>query len=112
MKMASRVVVACPTCETVRVPPDQIWVQWCIDTDGWTYRSRCPKCRSLLHSPTSERLASVVLGMGAQLESWSLPAELNERPSGPPLTPVDLLELHLLLLEPDWFDQLRATGSL
>src|SRR4029079_6672086 len=80
MKMASRVVVACPKCDTVRVPPDEICVQWCVDTDDWTYRSRCPKCRALLHASTSERLAGVVVGMGARLESWSLPAEIHERP--------------------------------
>ena len=107
MKMASRVVVACPKCDTVRVPPDEICVQWCVDTDDWTYRSRCPKCRALLHAATSKRLAGVVVGMGARLESWSLPAEIHERPGGAPLTAVDVLDFHLLLREPDWFDQLQ-----
>jgi len=38
--------------------------------------------------------------------TWRLPAELDERPDRPPLTFLDILELHLLLLEPDWIDQL------
>jgi hypothetical protein len=45
---------------------------------------------------------------GAAFEGWTLPTELLERPDGPPFTIVDVLDLHLLLLEPDWFEQISA----
>ena len=39
---------------------------------------------------------------------WSWPAELSEPHSGPPLTPDDLLDLHVLLEDDTWFQQLVA----
>ena len=36
------------------------------------------------------------------------PTELLERPEGPPFTAVDILELHLAMLEPDWFDDISC----
>jgi hypothetical protein len=44
---------------------------------------------------------------GSALHTWRLPAELEERPEGPPLTIVDLMQLRLVLTEPDWLDQLH-----
>ena len=41
-------------------------------------------------------------------ELWRWPAELAERPDGPPLTPDDLLDLHVLLGRDGWFDELVA----
>ena len=43
---------------------------------------------------------------GSALEVWHLPAELKEPHDGPTLSLVDLVELHLALAEPDWFDDL------
>ena len=42
------------------------------------------------------------------MQVWRLPAELNESRIGPPLTPDDLLDFHLLLADNAWFDQLAA----
>jgi hypothetical protein len=39
---------------------------------------------------------------------WRWPAELAELRTGPPLTPDDLLDLHVLLEDDGWFDQLVA----
>ena len=39
---------------------------------------------------------------------WTLPAELTERPpAGRAIDAVDILELRLALMEPEWFDKLR-----
>jgi hypothetical protein len=42
------------------------------------------------------------------MEVWRLPAELNETHVGPPLSPDDLLDFHLLLGEDGWFDEVEA----
>jgi hypothetical protein len=43
----------------------------------------------------------------------TLPAELNERPgSGRTIGAVDILELRLALMEPEWFDKLRSITKL
>jgi hypothetical protein len=39
---------------------------------------------------------------------WRWPAELSETRAGPPLTPDDLLDLHVLLEDDTWFDDLVA----
>ena len=39
-------------------------------------------------------------------EVWHQPAEILERPDGPPLTADDLLDFHFLLNEDGWFDRL------
>lgn len=48
------------------------------------------------------------MSAGAPHERWSWPAELAEPHSGPPLTPDDLLDLHVLLEDDTWFRQLVA----
>ena len=40
------------------------------------------------------------------MQVWRLPAELGESRVGPPLTPDDLLDFHLLLVDDGWFDEL------
>jgi hypothetical protein len=44
---------------------------------------------------------------GAELEAWEMPTNLDRRPGGAPFKPADVLEFHQLLLEPDWFDEIR-----
>jgi hypothetical protein len=39
---------------------------------------------------------------------WRLPAELGESRVGPPLTPDDLLDFHLLLQDNAWFEDVAA----
>jgi hypothetical protein len=48
---------------------------------------------------------------GAGFEAWTLPAELHERPDGPPFTLADVFEFHLLLLEPDWLEEFSPLRS-
>jgi uncharacterized Zn finger protein len=103
-----KIVVRCPDCGESRVQVGEVTLRECVDTGGWTYRARCPQCGVLFVDVTQRDAALRVLVAGAPVESWLLPAELDERPDGPPLTLTDLLELHLLLLEPDWFEQLAA----
>jgi hypothetical protein len=54
-------------------------------------------------------LAVEAFAAGSSLEVWHLPAELRERRNGPPLSLVDMVELHLALAEPDWYDELVST---
>jgi hypothetical protein len=46
------------------------------------------------------------MGVGAAFDTWRLPAELRERPEGPRLTLVDLIELRLAIMEPSWIEHL------
>jgi hypothetical protein len=95
--------VTCPTCGIVRVPPDGVVIRNCVDDQSWTYRARCSQCHKLFLGITPESLARVGLASGVAVETWTLPLPSARRP-GSPLRALDALELHLALLEPDWFD--------
>lgn len=108
---AVSVIVDCPDCSTVRVPSTEIVVRWCADDQSCSYRTQCPRCGFAFVAATSETLAQTTIGAGARVEVWSRPAEVDERPAGPPIELADLLELHLALAEPDWFDELLGSLS-
>jgi hypothetical protein len=90
----------------VRVAPGEVTIRNCVDDDGWSYWFICPSCRLRAAARTRRGSAFDAIYAGSTLDTWRLPAELDERPAGPPLTFIDFLELRLLLLEPDWIDQL------
>ena len=107
------IVVRCPDCRSGRVPAQSVTVRWCLDTNVWSYRARCSSCQITFVAGTREDRAHRALAVGAKLEMWTLPAELNERPgSGRTIDAVDILELRLALMEPEWFDKLRSITKL
>jgi hypothetical protein len=103
-----RLRVNCSDCGDVNVTADEVTIRNCIDTDGWSYAFSCPNCHVRDASATSRRAALAAMSAGAAMRTWRLPAELAERPAGPPLTVVDLLELRLMLTEPDFIEQLAG----
>ena len=107
------IVVKCPECGEQRVSPQSVTVRWCVDNGGgWSYWFTCRLCgqRAVGKSLVSALMDAV--DCGARLESWSTPAEVGEPKDGPLFTASEELELHSLLLEPDWFDELRRCGNV
>jgi hypothetical protein len=103
------IVVRCPDCRTGRVTAGSVTVRWCLDVNSWSYRARCAACGIVFVANTREDRAQRALAAGARLEMWTLPAELTERPAeGRTIDAVDILELRLALMEPEWFDKLRG----
>jgi endogenous inhibitor of DNA gyrase (YacG/DUF329 family) len=99
----------CPDCGDVSLAIADLTVR--AYDDGTTrseYRFECPVCRRPVVRAASERIVDLLLSAGAPCETWTWPAELRERPGGPPLTPDDLLDLHVLLDDERWFDDLVA----
>ncbi len=99
------VSVTCPACGVVRVRADLVVVRNCVDDQSWSYRARCSGCDITFVGPTLASLARPAVSAGLAIELWTLPKP-SARRAGSPLRAVDALELHLALLEPDWFDQL------
>jgi hypothetical protein len=108
MNQGLQIVVKCPDCGELRVPPSQVTVRNCLDDGTWSYRFTCPSCNGRTVGRSVESALMNAIGAGAHLEEWTLPAELLERPDGPPFTVVDVLELHLVMLEPGWFDEISC----
>ena len=98
------VKVTCPECGVVRVLASHVVVRNCIDDQSWSYRARCSQCDTTFVGTTPESLALPAVAAGLAVELWRLPRP-SARCAGSPMQAVDALELHLALLEPDWFDE-------
>lgn len=99
----------CPACGDVQLTIDDLTVRVCSDDDTPSaYRFRCPGCEQTVQREASPRIVELLVSAGAPHELWAWPAELAEVRSGPPLTPDDLLDLHVLLEDDGWFEQLVA----
>lgn len=98
----------CPRCGTVQVPAHEFVVY--VREDSWSasYQFRCPACRCAVEKASSEHATELLVAWGAQVDVWRPPAEVLEPKDGPPFTLDDVLDLHLLLEKPDWFEQLTA----
>jgi hypothetical protein len=97
--------VTCPACGVVRVRSSRVVVRNCVDDQSWSYRAVCSQCDTMFVAMTPAVLALPAIEAGLPVELWTLPT-LSGRYSGSPIHAVDALELHLALLEPDWFDEL------
>jgi hypothetical protein len=103
--------VTCPACGVVRVRAHRVVVRNCIDDQSWSYRAVCSQCDTTFVAATPSVLALHAVAAGIPVELWTLPT-LSGRHSGSPIHAVDALELHLALLEPDWFEQLENVEPL
>ncbi len=97
--------VTCPACGVVRVRANRVVVRNCVDDQTWSYRARCSGCDTTFVGMTPAALALPAVAAGLVVELWSLPVP-SFRHSGSAIEAVDALELHLALLEPDWFEEL------
>jgi len=103
--------VTCPECGVVRVRADHVVVRNCTDDQSWSYRARCSSCDTTFIGATPVALALPAVAAGLAVELWTLPKP-SARREGSPLQVVDALELHLALLESDWFDEMARVEPL
>lgn len=104
----TRIKAECPRCGNVRLSPTDVTVRVCTDGGAGAYRFRCPTCATASLHEASPAICALLRQAGCAEESWSLPAELAERPAGPTLTADDLLDFHLLLRNDDWTSALSS----
>lgn len=103
--------VTCPACGVVRVRAERVVMRNCVDDETWSYRALCSECDTTFVGFTPVALALPAVTAGIEVETWTLPVP-SPRHSGSPLHAVDALELHLAMLEDDWFDQLARVEPL
>ncbi|MCU1352808.1 MAG: hypothetical protein JWM05_2017 [Acidimicrobiales bacterium] len=102
----ARIRASCATCGDVELTTAQVSVQICTDDGQGTYSFRCPTCEIAISKPAESRIIELLVSSGVRLSTWSMPAELAEVRSGPPITHDDLLDFHDLLERDDWLDSL------
>ena len=105
--MATRIRASCADCGDVELQVDDVTVRVCADDNAGSYTFRCPRCDKAVVKDAEPRVVDLLLASGVSMTTWSLPAELFERPdAGPAFTHDDLLDFHAVLAQDDWFDRL------
>lgn len=110
----TRIRAACPECGEVELVAPDIGLKVSTRGSRSFYTFMCPDCRVLIAKPADERIVRLLLSGGVQAEFWDPPAELLEPRTGPPISYDDLLDLHLALERPDFWERLQPpadTGS-
>lgn len=120
----TRIRATCPSCGEIELRPMDVVLRRVTDgfgelSDATSYRFSCPDCAEIVEKPADERIASLLVSGGVVTEDVTegidddelLPPHPEQPAGGPRLTRDDLLDMHLLLEDPDWFAQLLETTS-
>jgi uncharacterized C2H2 Zn-finger protein len=106
------VKATCPRCGDVELKPEELGLRVCSAADASTYYFTCPRCAQVVSKTASDgRVVTLLQSVGVPTVYWDLPAELDELHDGPALTRDDLLDLHMILGEADWFDRLVRVST-
>lgn len=100
----------CPKCGEVELTPDDVELRVCTHAPASYYLFSCPLCDETVQKPADDRVVQLLISGGVPAIVWELPSELGEIHDGPPLSVDDLLDFHLLLDSPDWFERLSRVG--
>jgi hypothetical protein len=91
--MTGVVHASCPSCGVVECPASEVTIRCCAEAMQNTYRFRCPECSMWTVKDAGPSVVTLLLRSGAQVESWRLPQEFDERPddSVPPISDDDVI---------------------
>jgi hypothetical protein len=96
----------CPSCGEVELTPDDIELRVCTHAPASYYVFGCPACTNAVQKPADDRVIQLLISGGVRAIVWELPDEIMETHAGEPFTHDDLLDFHLLLEQPNWFESL------
>lgn len=88
----------CEQCGDQELTVDEVRVRVCEQDGTASYLFRCHGCRLATCRNLDGRTVDLLVGAGATVEVWRLPAELSEpRPLAPDINEDDLIDAHRLL---------------
>jgi len=100
---------SCETCGDVELTTVDVHVRVCVNDNRGEYRFSCPACSMTVVKAAEPRTVDLLVASGVVLDTWSLPAELNETKVGAPICHDDLLEFHANLHDSDSWSQALST---
>jgi hypothetical protein len=99
----------CSTCGEVDLRPSDIdLILDREDPNGSSFTFRCPACRSRVRCPANTHIIDVLVSAGVRAVGRWLEPLPSAAEHAPAFQADDLLDFHLLLDRPDWFDRLLA----
>jgi hypothetical protein len=98
----------CPRCGEVETEASLVSLRVQATTGEGTYSFVCPVCEERVRKPADRKLVELLRSVGAETSLADPHPSASWRPELPPLTLDDLIDLHFLLQEEDWFVELLA----
>lgn len=74
------ITTACPNCGEVEIPLGNIVLRVCEDDDSARCALRCTDCGARFSKRVDDAMSLLLVTVGVNVESWSRPAEVDERP--------------------------------
>lgn len=105
------VEVACQHCGLVRIGIKKFSLYVDPSNGESFFTFVCPSCNSVNKYPADDYIVEVLTFNGVMPHIWERTLEMLEPKIGPPLTYDDLLDLHLELSDPNWFEKLKNAGK-
>ncbi len=103
-----RIRLGCPRCGDVELGVHDVHLEIALADPGTSrYRFGCPRCGAQVARPASSRVLLILRAHGVAAHAPDAPPN----PLAPAFTLDDVLDFHLLLDSPDWFDRLRQVGA-
>lgn len=96
---------SCETCGDVELTTADVKVRVCINDNRGEYSFRCPDCTMTVVKGAEPRTIDLLVASGVAMDTWSLPAELDEPKVGRPISHDDLLEFHDRIHDADMWSQ-------
>ena len=74
------VTTDCPGCGEAEIPLDSVTLRVCEDDDSTRCAIQCTHCGSRFDKAVDDGMSVLLVTFGVQVENWSRPAEVDERP--------------------------------
>lgn len=109
--------VSCPTCGQIELPSDRIELVCVpgrpVDRTTSHYVFACSLCGDVVRRPADRLTATVLTSAGVTVRAprhsvFGSRQHPEDPPDGPALTFDDVLDLHLLLEDDNWFEELLS----
>ena len=89
--MSSFITTPCPGCGPAEIDIEHVVLRIDEDTDRATISVRCPECGARFVKPVDDGMSVLLVTVGVEVQTWTRPAEVDERPANlPPITPDEL----------------------
>lgn len=102
----------CSDCGDIELRSRDLTVRICNDSGEGTYLFRCPVCSMTEIKDADDQVIDILTAAGVKCVEWTLPKELDERPTGEAITHDDVLDFHELLSGDQWFVTLSSMVQL
>ena len=92
----------CPDCGEVEVPLESVLLRICAEDDSTAVVVCCTNCGARFVKDVDDGMSVLMVTVGVEVQTWSRPAEVDERPTHlPPIDSSELEEFAALLSNTD-----------